>query len=40
MNLKRSHVSYAHSEADVAVLLETAESSIRTVLDRRAAAGG
>jgi glutamate-1-semialdehyde 2,1-aminomutase len=37
MNLKRSHISYAHTEDDVAVLLETAEASIRTVLDRRAA---
>jgi glutamate-1-semialdehyde 2,1-aminomutase len=37
MNLKRSHVSYAHTQDDIVVLLETAERSIRTVLDRRAA---
>ena len=35
MNLKRSHTSYAHTEDDIAVLVETAEASIRTVLDRR-----
>ena len=35
MNLKRSHMSYAHTEDDVTELLETAEASMRTVLDRR-----
>jgi glutamate-1-semialdehyde 2,1-aminomutase len=37
MNLKRSQVSYAHTERDVARLLEVAERSIRRVLERRAA---
>ncbi len=37
MNLKRSHISYAHTEADIDRLVETAERSIRSVLDRRAA---
>jgi glutamate-1-semialdehyde 2,1-aminomutase len=40
MNLKRSHMSYAHSERDVAVLLTTAERSIRKVLERRASGTG
>jgi glutamate-1-semialdehyde 2,1-aminomutase len=36
MNLKRSHVSYAHTEGDVSHLLEAAERSMRHVLDSRA----
>jgi glutamate-1-semialdehyde 2,1-aminomutase len=37
MNLKRSHVSYAHQQSDIERLLEAAERSIRHVLDGRAA---
>ncbi|MBO0748628.1 MAG: hypothetical protein J2O47_09755, partial [Acidimicrobiaceae bacterium] len=35
LNLKRSHVSYAHTEADIAALLEGTESAVMAVLHRR-----
>lgn len=35
LNLKRSHVSYAHTDQDVDHLLEAAEASARAVLGRR-----
>ncbi len=35
LNLKRSHFSYAHTEADVDRLLSATERSVRTVLRRR-----
>ena len=35
LNLKRSHISYAHTEADIGALLEATESAITTVLRRR-----
>ena len=38
MNLKRSHVSYAHTEADAERLIDETERSVRVVLDRRARA--
>ena len=38
MNLKRSHVSYAHQASDIEQLLEAAERSMRHVLDVRAGA--
>jgi hypothetical protein len=38
MNLKRSHVSYAHTEADAERLIAETERSVRVVLDRRARA--
>lgn len=37
LNLKRSHVSYAHTEADIDRLLEATGQAIRTVLARRSA---
>jgi glutamate-1-semialdehyde 2,1-aminomutase len=36
LNLKRSHVSYAHSETQIDRLVEEARASIRAVLDERA----
>jgi len=36
MNLKRSHISYAHEESQVSQLVEQAARSVRAVLDRRA----
>jgi glutamate-1-semialdehyde 2,1-aminomutase len=39
LNLKRSHVSYAHTDADVDRLLEATRQSIRKVLRNRSAAG-
>ena len=38
MNLKRSHVSYAHTEGHAEQLIEETERSVRVVLDRRAPA--
>src|SRR5579884_1600136 len=35
LNLKRSHFSYAHTDADVDRLVEATEEAIRTVLDER-----
>lgn len=35
LNLKRSHVSYAHSDSDIDHLLEATERAVRTVLSRR-----
>ena len=35
MNLKRSHISYAHTEAHAEQLIEETERSVRAVLDRR-----
>lgn len=35
LNLKRSHVSYAHTDEDIDHLLEAAEASARAVLGRR-----
>ncbi|MGH7910622.1 MAG: aspartate aminotransferase family protein [Candidatus Dormibacteraceae bacterium] len=35
LNLKRSHFSYAHTEEDVARLLDSTERAARTVLQRR-----
>jgi glutamate-1-semialdehyde 2,1-aminomutase len=37
-NLKRSHVSYSHTDEDVERTLEAAEESLRTILDRRSPA--
>jgi glutamate-1-semialdehyde 2,1-aminomutase len=39
LNLKRSHVSYAHTDADVDRLLEATRQSIRTILRKRSAGG-
>jgi glutamate-1-semialdehyde 2,1-aminomutase len=36
LNLKRSHISYAHTDAQIDRLVAEAEPSIRAVLDRRA----
>jgi glutamate-1-semialdehyde 2,1-aminomutase len=36
LNLKRSHVSYAHTEADIDHLVEATRESVLTVLERRA----
>ena len=35
LNLKRSHVSYAHEEHHVSELVEATEVAVRSVLDRR-----
>jgi glutamate-1-semialdehyde 2,1-aminomutase len=35
LNLKRSHVSYAHTDADVDRLLEATRRALRTVLRDR-----
>jgi len=35
LNLKRSHISYAHTEADIDRLLEATNESVRAVLARR-----
>jgi glutamate-1-semialdehyde 2,1-aminomutase len=35
LNLKRSHFSYAHAEADVDRLLEATEAAVTTVLAAR-----
>ena len=35
LNLKRSHFSYAHTDADVDRLLEATEAAVTTVLARR-----
>ena len=35
LNLKRSHVSYAHTEADIDRLVEATRQSVLTVLERR-----
>lgn len=40
LNLKRSHISYAHTEADIGALLEATESAVTTVLRRREGATG
>jgi len=37
MNLKRSHLSYSHTEADVQQSLEAAEAALRATFDARAA---
>jgi glutamate-1-semialdehyde 2,1-aminomutase len=34
LNLKRSHISYAHDEADVDALLEATELAVKSVLSR------
>jgi glutamate-1-semialdehyde 2,1-aminomutase len=39
LNLKRNHVSYAHTDADVDRLLEATHASVRAVLDERQGAG-
>jgi glutamate-1-semialdehyde 2,1-aminomutase len=36
LNLKRSHISYAHTEADIDRLLEATEAAVTTVLEARA----
>jgi glutamate-1-semialdehyde 2,1-aminomutase len=36
LNLKRSHFSYAHTDEDVARLLEATEAAVTTVLAARA----
>ncbi len=35
LNLKRSHISYAHNDADIDRLLEATETSIRSLLSQR-----
>jgi glutamate-1-semialdehyde 2,1-aminomutase len=35
LNLKRSHVSYAHTDSDIDHLLEATELSVRKVLASR-----
>lgn len=37
MNLKRSHISYAHTEADIDRLVEATAASVMSVLNRRSA---
>jgi glutamate-1-semialdehyde 2,1-aminomutase len=37
MNLKRNHLSYSHTEADVDLSLEVAEAALRATFDARAA---
>jgi hypothetical protein len=37
MNLKRNHVSYSHTDADIDVSLEAAEEALGATFDARAA---
>jgi len=37
MNLKRNHLGFSHTKADVDTSLEAAESALRAVFDARAA---